>query len=278
MQVANHVYRLNIAEDPRHGSAMHPGGTNVYFVGDPAEGMVLIDSGEHYRDWTKRILGYHEELGSPRISAILVTHGHRDHVGGLDRLQERLAAPVRCHPKLAGHLFRVLGEEHVVPLRSREAIATGGGATLRAVFTPGHEDDHVCYYMPRVRVMFTGDTILGASSSTVKDLGQYMRSLDVLARYRPRTICPGHGPVVTDAERRIRRYIDHRRAREAQVLKALREGATTVDVIVGRVYPRNLRVELRQAAARNVMTHLAGLVKQELVAEAPATYRLNGDG
>ena len=277
MQVTPHVYRLHIAEDPNDGGVMHPGGSNIYFVGDPSQEMVVIDTGEHYREWTRRILEFYAGLGSPRISAIAITHGHGDHIGGLDRLQERMNCPVRCHPKLADRLGHVLGQENVLKLSSREAIETGGGVTLRALFTPGHEDDHVCYYLPRERVMFSGDTILGASSSTVSNLYDYMRSLEVLAKYRPKTICPGHGPVVTDAASRIQSYIAHRQERERQVVAALERDITNVDDIVRCVYPRNLHKGLRRAAARNVVTHLTKLKREGRVAETPATYTLTGD-
>ena len=253
---------------------MHPGGTNVYFVGDPSEEMVLIDTGESYRDWTSRILEYHAQLGSPAVRAILITHGHGDHIGGLDRLQERMDCRVRCHPRLVERLEHSLGDGAVVGLRSREVIRSGGDVALRALFTPGHEHDHVCYYMPGERVMFTGDTILGASSSTVSNLSDYLRSLETLARYAPKIICPGHGAVVEEAGARIQSYIAHRLGRERQVLEALDRGHSTVDEIVRYVYPSNLRRGLRGAAARNVVTHLAKLKREGRVAEAPASYTL----
>ena len=100
MRITRHVYSTHIHEDPKTFGAMHPGGTQIYFVGDPNGEMVIVDTGEPYRSWTRQILDYHAELGRPKIVAILITHGHNDHIGGLDRLQDALACPVRCHPKL----------------------------------------------------------------------------------------------------------------------------------------------------------------------------------
>ena len=275
MQVTPHVYQMHIDD----GAAFHPGGSNNYFVGDPAEEMVLIDAGDLQRAWTDAILEYHRELGSPRVTSILITHGHSDHIGGLDRLQEALDCTVRCHPKLADRLTTMLGEGIVSPLRSRSRITTGGGIGVRPIFTPGHEVDHVCYYLPRDRVMFTGDTVLGASSTTVSELSRYMHSLGVLSTYRHKIICPGHGPVVFPPEgsRLVQEYIDHRRQRERQVVAALGEGLETVSEITRSVYPQNLKRDLRAGAERNVEAHLRKLIDEEAVQammDAGARYRL----
>ena len=182
MQVTPHVYATHIPENPNDGGAFHPGGTHIYFVGDPSDHMVMVDSGQPYRSWTSRILDYYEELGRPKMSAILVTHGHGDHIGGLDRLQDVFGCQVRCHPKLVRQLQRMLGDGAVWKAWFKGTCSgRRGGLSMMALFTPGHADDHVCYYMARERVLFTGDTILGGSSSTVRNLAEYMRSLHLLS-------------------------------------------------------------------------------------------------
>ena len=274
MQITDHVYSTHIAEDPNTYGAMHPGGTQIYFVGDPAGHMVMIDSGEPYRAWRRQIAAYWEELGRPAIDAILITHGHGDHIGGLDRLQELFGCPVRCHPKLAPRLQHILGGDSVVALSARESIATGGGATLRPLFTPGHEEDHVCYFLRPDRVLFSGDNLLGNSSSSVRNLKLYMSSLNRMANTRPQVVCPGHGNTIVRGESRILQQIAHRQGREDQVLAAIAGGASTVDAIVAAVYPRNLRKSLRDAAGRNVRTHLEKLGQEGSVREQEATYSL----
>jgi hypothetical protein len=98
-----------------------------------------------------------------------------------------------------------------------------------------------------------------------------------MAQQKPETICPGHGQVVRNGTARIQWYINHRQEREEQVLTALRKGARTVDDAINCVYPKNLRKNLRLAAARNIRTHLTKLQEEGRVTENGATYSLKGD-
>jgi endoribonuclease LACTB2 len=272
MQVTPHVYVMHIDD----GAAFHPGGSNNYFVGDPHESMALIDTGDQIREWTQSILDYYTQLGRPKISAILLTHSHHDHIGGLDRMYDVMQAPVRCHPKLVERLEAMVGKGAVLPLQADEEVQIGAGVALCALFTPGHEVDHVSYYLGDERVLFTGDCILGASSTTVRDLATYMRSLELLTQYPHDTICPGHGPVVPPPRgaELVRWYIDHRQQREQQVLAALGKGLATVEEITRDVYPADLPAGLRRGAEQNVATHLEKLAKEGRVEEMPTRYHL----
>ncbi len=272
MRITPHVYNMHIDD----GAISHPGGSNNYFVGDPNVEMVLIDTGDHWREWTQAILDYYDQLGRPNISAILITHGHVDHIGGLDRMHEAMGAPVRCHPKLVDKLRKALGgDDAVEPLESDELVRVAG-VELQALFTPGHEVDHVCYYLEQDGVMFTGDTVLGGSSTSVGDLSAYMESLELIMSFEHTTVCPAHGPVVSPpkGESLVRWQYDHRARRERQVLDALREGHTTAEAITTAIYPRDLKEGLRRSAQRNVTTHLAKLSKEGVVDETPASFRL----
>jgi glyoxylase-like metal-dependent hydrolase (beta-lactamase superfamily II) len=155
---------------------------------------------------------------------------------------------------------------------------TTEGATLRAVFTPGHAPDHLCYLLVEEKALFTGDVVLGAGTTIIPDdtgdLGLYMDSLRRLLELDVETIYPAHGDVIRDAKKKIREYIAHRELRERQVLGALQEGPREVIEIVKQIYT-DVPEFLYPAASQSMRSHLRKLKKEGRVVEHENRWRLN---
>ena len=136
------------------------------------------------------------------------------------------------------------------------------GAQLEAVHTPGHSADHVVFFERASGSLFTGDAVVGRGTSFIDppdgDLAAYLASLHRMQELQPRTIYPGHGPVLTDAAATLRAYVAHRAEREEQVLAGLEHGDRTVAELVARIYA-DYPAEVHPLAARSVTAHLIKL-------------------
>jgi glyoxylase-like metal-dependent hydrolase (beta-lactamase superfamily II) len=227
-------------------------GTNTWVVG--RDTAVVIDPGP---DDAGHLLAVTDAADA--IGAILLTHHHPDHAPGAARLADATGAPV--------YAFRpVEGEER---LRDGQVVEAGG-LRIRAVHTPGHTADHVAFLLEEEGLLFTGDAVLGRGTSIVDppegDMAAYMRSLRSMFEVSPRTIYPGHGPVVFDARGRLEEYIEHRARREEEVVEALRAGRAAPEEMVPDIYGDEIQPEMFPAAARSVLAHLLKLEREERVA------------
>jgi glyoxylase-like metal-dependent hydrolase (beta-lactamase superfamily II) len=191
-------------------------GTNTWVLRAPGhERGVVIDPGPLDEGHLARIAEHGPFAG------ILVTHGHHDHVEGVERLSELLGG---------------------TPVVSGKAVEVPG-LDIHVLDTPGHTADSVCFLVEcgNEQVMLTGDTILGRGTTVVAkpdgDLGAYLRSLDLLAAYGKVLMLPGHGPVRADVADVAIHYREHRRERLAQVEAAMAAGADTPEKVVDLVYP-----------------------------------------
>lgn len=231
-------------------------GTNTWIVGaDPA---IVIDPGP---DDPGHLEAVRAEAG--RVAVILLTHRHPDHAPGAASLARATGAPV--------HAWRPEPTES--PLAAGQEFTAGDGTVLRAVHTPGHTPDHVVFFAPGARALFTGDAVLGRGTSVIDppegDLGAYLRSLDAMIALHPRTLYPGHGPAVWAAVDKLEEYRRHREERERQVLEAIADRPRTPEEIVPIVYA-DYPPEVMQLAARSVLAHLVKLEREGRAAHVGA--------
>lgn len=251
-------------------SPMHPQYTTIYLVGS---GQVLtIDSGEDAERYRWMLRGYLAATEKAEIALSAVTHSHPDHSANLNWLHEEFQAQLLVPRTTAPLLRQRLPKDGVQLLDDGQEISPGGGIRLRVIHTPGHSADSVCYYLEEEGVLFTGDTVLGASTTTVSDVADYMATLQKL-RSLPnlRLICPGHGPLIDDPIDWLDYYIRHRQEREDLIVAALAEGgALTSWQITEKLYVDLDRRLLRLADA-NVRSHLRKLEKEGRLKVYPGT-------
>ena len=255
-------------------SAFTGPGTNTYIVGTSSR-PILLDTGQGVAVYIDLLEAALKELsGSTELDRIVLTHAHVDHLGGVKQVTERFGAmnvlklPWEGHDAPAGTISPI---EH-------DSVVETEGATLRAVFTPGHAPDHLCYYLEEERALFTGDVVLGAGTTVIPDdtgdLGEYMDSLHRLLELDLETIYPAHGPVIRNPREKIGEYIAHRELRERQVLAVLKDGPHEPMAIVKKIYV-DVPEYLHQAAASSVRSHLGKLKRDGRVVEHEKRWSLN---
>jgi glyoxylase-like metal-dependent hydrolase (beta-lactamase superfamily II) len=225
-------------------------GTNTYVLDSDGEAIV-IDPGPNDERHLQAIATAVQPF-TPKM--ILVTHTHEDHAPGANPLAVLLAVPTAGYgPGPEFKPDRILSDNDIVEF---------GGATVRAVATPGHSADHLCYLAGSA--LFTGDHIMGGSSVFVEDMTAYMASLRKIQRLHLEVLYPGHGPAEHDPATMIAEYLSHRLEREQQILEVVGSGVTTVDAIVAIVY-EEVDPALHPLAAIGVRAHLEKLAGEGIV-------------
>jgi glyoxylase-like metal-dependent hydrolase (beta-lactamase superfamily II) len=249
-------------------------GTQTYIVG-LGDGCAVIDPGP---DDPAHLDALEAALAGEHVCAIMCTHTHRDHSPGARPLARRTGAPiVGCAP-LAFDTAGPRADEGFDPdyeadrvLADGEAM-TGPGWTLRAVATPGHVSNHLCFALEESGALFTGDHVMGWSTSVVVppdgDMGSYMKSLELLHTREDRIYYPAHGPAVEKPRQLVRGMIGHRKQR------LLGEESRSVDALVPQMY-KGLDPRLVKAAGLSVLAHCIDLERRGLVARSGETWLKN---
>ena len=236
-------------------------GTNTYLIRDDSGSVAVVDPGpDDIPAHLEAILTAASRLG--RITMIVVTHRHLDHLPAAALLGERTHAELHGHPDLPGVQQ---------PLEDGHLVFDG----LIAVHTPGHTRDSVCLWNAGESVLFTGDVVLGTGTAVLDDapgaLRDYLSSLERLRDLQPQTIYPGHGPIVSDGVAKLTEYYEHRQLRVRQVVDALESlGPSTPEQLASAIYV-DTPANLLSAATRNVRANLDLLLGQSRI------ERLEGD-
>jgi glyoxylase-like metal-dependent hydrolase (beta-lactamase superfamily II) len=244
-----------------HNPGMMTGpGTNTYLVG--IDEIAVIDPGPGDAAHLDAIAG----CGGDRIRWILLTHTHEDHSPGAVGLKKRTGAEILAFGPGEGR-----GKVKLDGTLSDGAVIEATEFHLTALHTPGHASNHLCYLLNEERTLFTGDHIMQGSTVVIGppdgDMAAYLASLERLKTIRPRlkAIAPGHGHLIDDPLSTVEQYIQHRLAREQQVLDALRRrGTGTIAQIVEDVYT-DVAAELHPVAQRTVWAHLRKLADEGMV-------------
>jgi glyoxylase-like metal-dependent hydrolase (beta-lactamase superfamily II) len=260
-----------IAPGVRRLVARNPGfmtgpGTNTYLVG--AQRCAVIDPGPHDPVHIERILA----AAGGRVSSILATHTHPDHSPAVAALAQSTGAeilgrgpPVHGRQDATFAPTRVLNDGDIVQV---------GDMALRAIHTPGHASNHVCYLLEGSGMLFSGDHVMQGSTVVIGppdgDMKVYLQSLARLQREPVTRIAPGHGTVIDDAQGEVARLIAHRLQREAKVVERLRRaGRVTIDVLVASVYD-DVDPRLHPVAKGSLLAHLLKLEADDRAARDAA--------
>ena len=254
-------------------------GTASYIVGHGD--VAIIDPGP---DDDSHLAALLAATGGERITRIVVTHTHLDHTGLVPRLAAQTGAVTfgfgkhgsgaKAMPEIAA-IGDTGGDIQFTPMEELEdgAVLEGPDWCLEAVHTPGHTSNHLCFALDNEETLFSGDHVMGWSTTMVAlpdgHMGDYMASLRRLQTRKDSVYWPGHGGPVHQPRRFVRALIAHREAREQAFVRRLRAGDRTVGEIVGSIYSE-LEGKLQQAAALTTLSHLVDLVERgEVIANGP---------
>ena len=264
----------------RNASPFSYTGTQTYIVGHGDVAVIdpgpLGDDPAHVGELVRLLDG---EL----IAAIICTHTHRDHSPAAAPLKAATGAPIiGCAPLVLsddGPRADAGFDPTYAPdrvLMDGEQL-TGTDWTLTAVHTPGHTSNHLCFALAEEKALFTGDHIMGWSTTVVSppdgDMADYMRSLQLLIDRDDKVYYPAHGQQVDTPQRLARGMMGHRRQRENQILRLIGEDVTAIQAMVERMYV-GLDKRLYGAAGRSVLAHLIDLETRQRVVADGAHWRL----
>ncbi len=252
-------------------------GTQTHIVG--ARDLAVIDPGPADAAHHAALLA---AIAGRPVCAIVITHHHRDHSPAAIRLKAETGAPIvgaaPFHvssdvPRADAAFDADYAPDRVLAEGDR---VTGEGWTLETIATPGHTSNHLAFALLETRALFSGDHVMGWSTSVVSppdgDMSAYMASLEKLMKRDDRVYYPGHGEAVEKPQRLVRGLLGHRKQREGQILRLIGEGTGAVPAMVEKMYV-GIDRRLVGAAEQSVLAHLVDLERRGVIASEAGIWR-----
>lgn len=256
---------------PNPGFMTGPG-TNSYLIG--RQDIAVLDPGPALPVHVDALLAAADAVGG-RIRWIVLTHTHPDHAPAAVELQRRTGALILGQPALAGDPAQAMIPVDTL-LAHGQCLATDE-FTLRALHTPGHVGNHLCYLLEEEELLFSGDHLINGSTVVIVppsgNMADYLRSLELLSREPISQIAPGHGDLIANAQALVQYTIHHRLAREAKVLGNLGQQPQSLPELVPQVYD-DVSPALHAVAQYSLHAHLIKLRDEGRVLESAAGWRL----
>jgi len=259
---ASLLIRRVIAQNPGPFTFL---GTGVYIIGKGD--VAVIDPGPPIDAHFEALKA---ALAGERITHVFTTHTHLDHSPLAHPLAQWAGCKVYGLPDPSGTMPHASleedGQEGFMPdvLVKDGDTFSGSGWTLEAITTPGHMSNHVCYALKEENALFSGDHIMGWSTTVISppdgNMGDYYRSLAKIRARNFSALWPTHGPPVKDVNAFIDAYVAHRRAREEAIVARLKAGDTLIPDMVKVIY-KDVDARLHAPAAHSVLAHMIHLVE-----------------
>ena len=258
---------------------------NVFLVRD-GNVAALIDSGFGDDDSYDKRIEFLRTLDGVDVKYIILTHHHYDHSSGAHRMRAATGAQIVVHKDEEALLLDTSSEtgDMEIPEDQKEARAQAkkwreeaakavpdirvednhvfevGALRLRCIHTPGHTAGHLCILLEGEDLLFAGDNVLGVGTSAIAppphgDMAEYITSLRKMQSFNAKLLAPGHGPTVSDPNRKMTELIEHRQQREDQIASLIAAGRIDIPALLKAIYPE-LDKRLKMMAMGQIISHM----------------------
>ena len=275
MEIAPGIHNVIVERTPRTGV------TNTYLIIGTG-GALWVDTGWDREGEARARIDYWHAVGDPPVKGIVITHRHPPHWGNAPAIQRASGGA----PIIATAAEKAPIEKRMAGARVNRVVEDGetlglGNITIEFVHAPGHTYGSLAVFIRETRALFSGDNVMGTGTSVINpgdgEIVLYLQTMEKFRRYDPTVIYPGQGPVVTDPRAKLHELVQHRRAREEQIVTCLEQGPRSVPDLFRVIYS-GLDDGLSHLARNQILSHLIKLEQEGRLSVSGDVYRLKSPG